>query len=180
MKLRACFLVMAISVTAISADSRTTGESHSFSPLAQHFVCNIGYTQNECDKEMAVLRKALANYPAHQLGEWTWVLVRSEDWNHILLTRGLNPGVPALTDPAARTTFFEEALLAGAIGRVSELMTVWHMGRESLLDLAIRHELGHAFCGDTNEVKADRVARLLEQRKPISCMRVEAKRKHQK
>jgi hypothetical protein len=43
------------------------------------------------------------------------------------------------------------------------------MGRESLLDFAIRHELGHAFCNDANEMDAERVARLLEQKKPISC-----------
>jgi Raf kinase inhibitor-like YbhB/YbcL family protein len=42
------------------------------------------------------------------------------------------------------------------------------MGRESLLDFAIRHELGHAFCNDANEMVAERVARLLEQKKPIS------------
>ena len=61
---------------------------------------------------------------------------------------------------------------------MSELMTVWHMGRESLLDSAIRHELGHALCNDANERKADRVARLLEQRKPVSCeAKDEAKQK---
>jgi Raf kinase inhibitor-like YbhB/YbcL family protein len=47
-------------------------------------------------------------------------------------------------------------------------MALWHMGRESLLDFAIRHELGHAFCNDANEMVAERVARLLEQKKPIS------------
>jgi hypothetical protein len=118
---------------------------------------------------MVVLRKALANYRASDLGGWTWVLVRSENWKLILLARGLDPAVPALTVPELRTTFFEEALLAGASGRVSELMDVWHLGRQSLLDLAVRHELGHALCNDSNEWKAGRVARLLEQRKPVSC-----------
>jgi hypothetical protein len=59
--------------------------------------------------------------------------------------------------------------VTGASGRLSELMAVWHMGRESLLDFAIRHELGHAFCNDANEMNANRVARQLEQKKPISC-----------
>jgi Zn-dependent peptidase ImmA (M78 family) len=40
--------------------------------------------------------------------------------------------------------------------------------RESF-DLAIRHELGHALCNDVNERKADRMAKLLEQGKPVSC-----------
>jgi len=135
----------------------------------QKFICNKGYTQKDCNDEMVVLRKALANYHASDVGEWTWVLVRSEDWKLILLGRGLDPGVPALTLPGARTTFFEEALVAGPIGRVSELMEVWHLGRPSLLGLAIRHELGHALCNDVNERTAERVAKLLEEGKRASC-----------
>ena len=74
---------------------------------------------------MAVRSKALANYRASDLGEWTWVLVRSEHWRLILLARGLDPWVPALTALGARTTFLEEALIAGPTGRVSELMDIW-------------------------------------------------------
>jgi hypothetical protein len=135
----------------------------------QKYVCSTGYTLKQCNEEMVVLKKALAKYPMPDLGEWTWVLVRSEYWKLILTTQTLNPGIPALTDTAARATFFDEALVAGASGRLSELMALWHMGRESLLDFAIRHELGHALCNDANEMDADRVARLLEQKKPISC-----------
>jgi hypothetical protein len=113
--------------------------------------------------------KALAKYPIPELGEWTWVLVRSEYWRLTLLTQTLNPGIPALTDTAARATFFDDALVTGTSGRLSELMTLWHMGRESLLDYVIRHELGHAFYNDANEMDAEHVARLLEQKKPISC-----------
>jgi hypothetical protein len=138
-------------------------------PRSQQFACSVGITLEQCTQEMLVLRKALANYRASDLGEWTWVLVRSENWKLILLARGLNPGIPALTALDARTTFFEEALVAGPIGRVSELMDIWHLGRESLLDLAVRHELGHALCTEENERKADRVARLLEQRRPVAC-----------
>jgi hypothetical protein len=86
--------------------------------------------------------------------------VRSEDWRLILLARRLDSNIPTPTDPAARTTFFEEVLVAGASGRMSELMAVWHMGRESLLDSAIRHELGHALCNDASEMNADFVARV--------------------
>jgi hypothetical protein len=159
---------LASCIAALPAESKMTAETHS-SASAQHFVCNVGYTQKECDDEMTALGKALSKYPTSQLGEWTWVLVRSEDWKLILLTRRLDPGIPAFSALEIGTTFFEEALLAGATGRVSELMAVWHRGRVSLLDFAIRHELGHAFCNDTSEGRADRVARLLEQGKPISC-----------
>jgi hypothetical protein len=155
-------------VAALPSPSRTSAEPYRSAPV-QKFVCNTGYTQKECNDEMVLLRKGLANYRASDLGDWTWVLVRSENWKMVLLAQGLSLGVPALTVLDLRTTFFEEALLAGPSGRVSELMDVWHLGRQSLLDLAIRHELGHALCNDANERNADHVARLLEQRKTISC-----------
>jgi hypothetical protein len=162
-------------VAALPSLSTTGGEPYRSAPV-QKFVCNTGYTRKECNDEMVVLRKALANYRASDLGDWTWVLVRSENWKLILLARGLDPAVPALTALDLRTTFFEEALVAGSSGRLSELMDIWHLGRQSLLDLAVRHELGHALCKDANERKAERVARLLEQRKPVSCKaKVEAK-----
>ena len=155
-------------VAALPSLSRTGAEPYRSAP-AQKFVCNTGYTQKECNDEMVLLRKGLANYRASDLGDWTWVLVRSENWKMILLALRLDPGVPALTVLDLRTTFFEEALLAGPSGRVSELMNVWHLGRQSLLDLAIRHELGHALCNDVNERNADHVAKLLEDKKTVSC-----------
>ena len=116
-----------------------------------------------------VLRKALANYPVAQLGNWTWILVRSENWKAILLPRGLDPDSPAFTFYPKRETFIEEALVTQVPVRDGELLLKWSMDRMGLLDLAIRHELGHALCNDANERNADRVARLLEQRKPVSC-----------
>jgi hypothetical protein len=167
-KLKAYLGVAVFFVTALPSQAEITGEPQR-SPPARHFVCDKGYTLKQCDEELVILKKALAKYPISDLGEWTWVLVRSEYWKRALLTQTLDPGIPALTDPAARATFFDEALVVGASGRMSELMTVWHMGRENFLDFAIRHELGHAFCNDANEMDAERVARLLEQNKPISC-----------
>jgi len=118
---------------------------------------------------MFVLMKLLEKYRAASLGEWKWVLVRSEDWNHLLLTRGIPSGVPAITVLGIRTTLFDEGLVTGPAGRVSELMDAWHLSRDALLDLAVRHELGHALCSDTSERSAERVAKLLEQSKPVSC-----------
>jgi predicted aspartyl protease len=167
-KLKAYLGVAVFFVTALPSQAEITGEPQR-SPLARHFVCDKGYTLKQCDEELMVLKKALAKYPIPDLGEWTWVLVRSEYWKLSLTTQTLNPGIPALTDAAAKATFFDDALVTGASGRMSELMALWHMGRESLLDFAIRHELGHAFCNNANEMDAERVARLLEQKKPITC-----------
>jgi len=132
-------------------------------------VCNTGYTQKQCNEDVLVLRKALANYPLTQLGDWTWILVRSGDWKAILLPRGLDPHSPAFTYYPKRETFIEEALVTQVPVRDGELLLKWSMDRMGLLDLAIRHELGHALCNDLNERNANRVARLLEQRKTISC-----------
>jgi hypothetical protein len=135
----------------------------------QHFVCSTSYALKQCEKDMRVLKVALAKYPASELGEWTWVLVRSADWKLILLANRLDPGVPAFTAFSARVTFFEEALVGGAPDRVSELMDIWHLGREGLLDLAVRHELGHALCGDRSEMKAGNSAKLLAEHKHSPC-----------
>jgi hypothetical protein len=168
-KLTACLGGAALLVAAGGgSQTRAYGDPQK-STSPQHFVCNRGYTQKQCDEEMVVLRNALAHYPTTELGEWTWVLVKSENWKLLLLAKRLDPRVPALTDPAAKVTFFEEALVAGASGRLSELMAVWHMGRANLLDLAIRHELGHALCADLNEARAERIARLLKQKMPVTC-----------
>jgi hypothetical protein len=178
-RLKAYLGVAVFFVTALPSQAEITGEPQR-SPPARHFVCDKGYTLKQCDEELVVLKKALAKYPIPDLGEWTWVLVRSEYWKLSLLTQTLNPGIPALTDTAARATFFDEALVTGTSGRMSELMALWHMGRESLLDFAIRHELGHALCNNANEMDADRVARLLELKKPISCRaKAKAKREQQ-
>jgi hypothetical protein len=144
----------------------------------QHFVCNVGYTLEKCRQDIAVLERTLAKYPMAELGNWTWVLVRSEDWKTIHQARGLDPDSPAFTFYPKRETFIEEALLTEVPGRGRELLLKWNMGTRDLLDLAIRHELGHALCNDPSEQNADRVARLLEQRKPVSCgAKAEAKQK---
>jgi len=138
-------------------------------PAAQRYECNASFTLEQCKQGMSILKKVLARYPASDLRQWRWVLVRSEDWSHILLAHGLRPGVPALTVLDRQTTLFDEALVMGSAGRISELMDIWHLGREALLDLAVRHELGHALCNDSSERSADRIARLLEEKKHVSC-----------
>ena len=134
----------------------------------QRFVCNIGYTLEKCNEDMAVLRRTLAKYPVAQLGNWTWVLVRSQDWKAILLPRGLNPDSPAFTYLEKRETFLEEALLAEVPGRRRELLLKWQMSIGDLLDLAIVHELGHALCNEKDEAKANQAAQSL--RESESCL----------
>ena len=127
----------------------------------QHFVCNTGYTLEKCHKDVADLRKTLDKYQAAQLGEWTWVLVRSNDWKAITQPRGMNPDSPAFTYYAGKETFLEEALVTVVPQRSASLLITWGMRRDDLLDFAVTHELGHALCNEKSEVKTEYVAREL-------------------
>jgi hypothetical protein len=135
----------------------------------QHFVCNVGYTAQECQTSTAALRKALARYPVHELSKWTWVLVRTEDWKQILSVKGVDTNRPAFSYLAKRETFLDGSLVAGASIRGVELSMIWHMHVEDLLDLVIRHELAHALCNEPDELKAERAATALKNGMPLSC-----------
>jgi hypothetical protein len=43
------------------------------------------------------------------------------------------------------------------------------MGMTELLDIAVEHEMAHALCQTSDEDKANHVARILEQKRPLSC-----------
>ena len=139
----------------------------------QHFACNVGYTPSECRAATTVLRKALAQYPADALGEWTWVLVRTQDWKQILSDRKFDTSHPAFSYLPKRETFLDGALVVGTSIRGAELSAIWHMPIEDLLDLAVRHELAHALCNDPDESRADRAASALKNGTPWSCRVVE-------
>jgi hypothetical protein len=135
----------------------------------QHFVCSRDYTVESCYRDVAALRRTLAQYPRTQIGEWTWILVRSKDWKSIVEPRGLDPDSPAFTYSAKRQTFIEEALVADVAGRNEELNARWHLRADKLRELAIAHELGHAFCNDRSEAVANNQAERLRNGKSLSC-----------
>ena len=139
----------------------------------QHFACNTGYTPQECQAATAVLRKALSRYSAEALGEWTWVLVRTEDWKQLLSARRFDSNHPAFSYLPKRETFLDGALVVKTSIRGVELGAIWHMPVEDLLDFAIRHELAHALCNEVDESKADRIAIALKNGTPLSCRVIE-------
>jgi hypothetical protein len=171
MRLKTCLRWMAIQVLLVGiAVPRVACASPREDRLAvQHFFCNTGYTLDTCRVQIAVLKTVVAKFPTEALGEWTWVLVRSQDWKALSRTLGLNPDSPAFTCLETRTTFIEEALLAKVPGRASELIARWHVGMTDLLNVAVEHEMGHALCHSLNEDKANHVAQILEQKRPLSC-----------
>ena len=139
----------------------------------QHFACNVGYTPRECQVAMTVLRKTLERYDVEALGEWTWVLVRTEDWKQLLSERRVDPNHPAFSYLPKRETFLDGALVVRSSIRGVELSAIWHMAIEDLFDLAIRHELAHALCNDPDETKAERAATALKNGTPLSCRVIE-------
>ena len=169
MKLRAGLQVGAQVLVAIFLSQTVTKAGPPVGGLPQHFVCNIGYSLSKCQADVAVLKRTLAKYPADELGEWTWVLVRSADWKYIVMPRGIDPDSPAFTYLPKRETFIEEALVAIVPQRCGELIVRWQMSTDDLLALAVTHELGHVVCNETSEVKANRAARTLLEGKPVSC-----------
>ncbi len=88
----------------------------------------------------------MAQFPTEAPGEWTWVPVRSQDWQGIASQLRLDPNSPAFSCLETRATFIDEALVGKVAGRRGELVAKWQMGMDSLLDLAVRHELGHVLC----------------------------------
>lgn len=135
----------------------------------QHFVCNVGYSIQQCHEQMNLLRPLLTKYGADRLGGWTWVLVKSGDWKSLQQLHGTDPSSPAFSFLSRRQTFFEEALVAPVPGRSAELIREWSSSIDQLLDLTVTHELGHALCNERNERKADAYGQQLRKGETVVC-----------
>lgn len=86
----------------------------------QHFACNVGYTPRKCHVAAMILKKALERYPVEAPGEWTWVLVRTEDWKQLLSQGRFDSNSPAFSYLPKRETFHGGALVATASIRTIE------------------------------------------------------------
>ena len=136
---------------------------------SQEFHCHTGYPLAQCQKDILELKEILAHYPIEGLGHWTWVLVRSQDWKPISQRLRLNPDSPAFTAFELRETFLEEALFVHDPLRTAELMKEWQRSMPKLLELAVTHELGHAFCEEPNEAAADHFGEELRNGQLMRC-----------
>jgi hypothetical protein len=138
-------------------------------PPIQHFICHRGFTADECRIRMSVLKRALDTYHADDLGEWSWVLVRTIDWKRIMYDRGFDSTSPAFTYLPGKETFFDDALTTAESVRAMQLMEIWRMPIEELLDKAVRHELAHALCHEKDESKARILEERLRAKTPTVC-----------
>jgi hypothetical protein len=136
---------------------------------AQHFYCSKGYELSRCKAETGRLQQLLRQYHAEDLGEWEWILVRSQDWKPLLLQMELDPTSPAITTFTERQSLFEEALFERDAIRGAELMQNFQVPLNRLLALAVSHELGHALCHDLNEDRADRNGERIRNNQQPTC-----------
>ena len=140
-----------------------------------HFYCNTGYDVRDCDVQLKQLRGVLAEIDLAPLGDWTWILVRSQDWKPILRRVGRDPESPAFTILEKRQTFLEEALFNAGPERSRTLLANFRMPLDQLLMFAVAHELGHALCHETDEAKAKAYAEQLRSTGKVTCLGLSAR-----
>jgi len=109
--LRLLALVFALSANGANCQS-SVSSTRPAPGVQQHFVCNPGYSVELCRRRWRCCGACSAGIPANWLGEWTWVLVRSEDWKPMKRRLRLDPDSPAFSYLGARRTFLEETLVA--------------------------------------------------------------------
>ena len=170
LSLSALILTCAVQLAASQTVPLTNpAKENAAQQVPQHFVCNTGYSAQQCHEQMSVLRPLLDRYGAGRLGDWTWVLVKSDDWKALQLGHRMDPDSPAFTVLERRETFFEEALVSPVTVRRVELIRQWSLGMDDLLKLAVTHELGHALCNEKDEGKADAYGQELRKGQLVQC-----------
>jgi hypothetical protein len=164
-------LSIASSAVAESGYSLPTFRLRTNGVAGQQFHCTVGYIPLECQREVALLQTVLDRHQVEELGDWTWVLVPSREWKPILLRVHLDPDSPAFSLPEQRKTFLEEVLFAPDAVRWPEILHKWKIPFSHFLDFAVTHELGHAFCNEYDETKAERYGQGLRRGKRPVCGR---------
>ena len=74
---RICLVATLVLCGVVAPGARAQADPR---PSVQHFICHRGFTAEQCRVRMVVLKRALDRYHADDLGEWSWVLVRTVDW----------------------------------------------------------------------------------------------------
>ena len=85
--------------------------------------------------QLKQLGGVLAGIDLAPLGDWTWILVRSQDWKPILRGVGRDPDSPAFTILERRQTFLEEALFNAGPERSRTLLEKYRIPLDQFLCL---------------------------------------------
>lgn len=123
-------------------------------PAAIQFFCTENYSRNDCQNDIFTLRQSLARYPLDKLGSWSFVLASSDEWEPLMTRLRLPPRSPVFSMLGRNTTIFSRILFSASADRRAELLKAYGVPISELLDLAISHELGHAFCHELDEAQA--------------------------
>lgn len=123
-------------------------------PAAIQFYCTENYPRSDCQNDIFNLRGVLAHYPVEKLGSWSFILASSEEWEPLMTRLRLPLHSPAFSFLAGNKTVFSQALFSSPVDRRAELMRLFGVPSDQLLDLATAHELAHAFCHELNEATA--------------------------
>jgi hypothetical protein len=137
--------------------------------MTQRFFCRGGYDPGECQQRIAALKAVLIEYPVGSLKHWSWVIVRSEDWQPLRQSLRLEHDSPAFTALAEREIFLEDALFIPQPKRTDQLVRSLQTPFARLLAAAVTHELGHAICHGSSEATANHVAEQLRRGKTPDC-----------
>jgi hypothetical protein len=140
-----------------------------FQAQGQQFSCDAQYLRAKCAGDLDRLLHLLERYGARSLGQWQWVIVSRTEWKPLCAKLGADPLSPAMTSFLDGQTFFDEALFHLEPLRTSELFRKFGVPWKELLPLAVTHELGHAACRDSTEIRAESFAGRLRQHLPGSC-----------
>ena len=140
------------------------------------FFCTQDYNRDECRHHALELRRLLMTYPLERLGMWSFVLVPAYKWKDLVLALGGSSHSPAFTAFEQRTTVMESGLFSATATRSAELLHVFDVTGEALLELAVNHELGHCVCPDQDERKADDYGRELRKGEVPDCGRTPKRR----
>ena len=138
-------------------------------PKTIQFFCTQDYDRQACVNDSIALRLALAPYPLDQVGAWSFVLASSGDWKNLVHGLGGDPTSPAFSIIEQATTVVESSLFTATPSRNKELLLMFGVIGNALLNLAVTHELGHAICQDQDERRADDYGRGLREKKPVDC-----------
>jgi hypothetical protein len=109
-------------------------------PKTIQFFCTQDYDRQACLKDSVALRHALASYPLDQLGTWSFVLVQSGDWKNLVHGLGGDPTSPAFSIIEQATTVVEGSLFSATPSRNKELLLMFGVMGNALLDLGRRQE----------------------------------------
>jgi hypothetical protein len=133
------------------------------------FYCNTGYDELACTRQLRHLADVLAGMDLTELGDWTWILVRSQDWRPILRRVGRDPDSPAFTILEKRQTFLEEAVFNVDPERSRTLLEKWRIPLDQFPKYAVAHELAHALCHESDEPRARVYADQLRDTGRVTC-----------